>query len=249
MKKLRKFRFPVPPLPVQQEIVRILDNFTELTAELTARKKQYEYYRDELLTIGNEVDWIYLEEIAEFKYGFTAKAKAEGNTRFVRITDIKENGKLDYDNPMYVDLNSSNGEYLLEYGDLLMARTGASFGKTMIFQEKSKAIFASFLIRIRFPKDVVNPIFYWHFSQSNLFWDQANKLVSKAGQPQFNANALKRVKMPIPPLFEQNSIVLTLDKFDALANDISIGLPAEIEARRKQYEYYRDKLLTFEEAK
>lgn len=91
------------------------------------------------------------------------------------------------------------------------------------------------------------PAFYWHYAQSRAYWDQANALVSTAGQPQFNANALKRIRVPMPTLEEQASIVGTLDKFDALVNDISIGLPDELAARRKQYKYYRDRLLTFKE--
>jgi type I restriction enzyme S subunit len=81
-----------------------------------------------------------------------------------------------------------------------------------------------------------------------MYWEQAHALVSKAGQPQFNANALRRVKVPLPPLEEQARIVAILDRFDALCNDLTQGLPAEIAARKKQYEYYRDKLLNFEEA-
>jgi type I restriction enzyme S subunit len=80
-----------------------------------------------------------------------------------------------------------------------------------------------------------------------LYWEQANKLVGGGAQPQFNANVLKLVKIPIPPLLEQERIVSILDKFDALVNDISIGLPAELKARRKQYEYYRNQLLSFRE--
>lgn len=92
------------------------------------------------------------------------------------------------------------------------------------------------------------PAYYWHFAQSDLYWSQANAMVSTGGQPQFNANVLKLVEVPVPPIAEQDRIVGILDKFDALVNDLSVGLPAELRARRQQYEYYRDKLLTFEEA-
>ena len=109
------------------------------------------------------------------------------------------------------------------------------------------AVYASFLIRIRFKDSQLLPAFYWHYAQSNAYWNQANALVSTAGQPQFNANALKRVRVPLPSLEKQASIVRTLNTFDALVNDISIGLPAELAARRKQYEHYRDRLLTFKE--
>jgi len=253
MTDLRKLSIPVPPLPIQREIVRILDNFTEfeaklaaeLTAELTARKKQYEYYRYELLTFGEDVPMVSLGEISEFKYGFTDKAKDHGSVRFIRITDISDNGKLQQTNCKYIDLTEESEKYLLKNGDLLMARTGATYGKTMLFTDDVQAVYASFLLRIRFAENTVLPAYYWHFSQSCLYWYQANKFVSKAGQPQFNANAIKNIKIPVPSIIEQKCIIGLLDRFDALTTDITYGLPAEIEARRRQYEYYRDKLLAF----
>ena len=241
---IEKFVVPIPPLPVQREIVRILDNFTELTAELTARKKQYEYYRRNLLKCSECVSLVELGDIAEFKYGFTDAAKIEGNAKFIRITDILENGKLNKNENRYIDLTEESKKYLLSKGDLLVARTGATYGKTMLFNDSFPSVYASFLIRIRFKK---NTEYYWHFAQSSLYWQQANKLVSKAGQPQFNANVLRLVKISMPSIDFQRRIVDILDRFDALCNDITIGLPAEIEARQKQYEYYRDKLLTFKE--
>ena len=151
-----------------------------------------------------------------------------------------------------MDISDENKKYLLKKNDLLMARTGATFGKTMIFEEDYPSIYAGFLIKLSLDEKIVNPKYYWHFAQSNLFWDQANKLVSGGGQPQFNANVLKQVKLPIPypndtnkSLVEQLRIVSILDKFDALASSFTEGLPREIELRQKQYEYYRDLLLSF----
>lgn len=129
-----------------------------------------------------------------------------------------------------------------------MARTGGTFGKTMLVDFDDPAVYASFLIRIRLDERVMLPAFYWHFAQSELYWRQARAKVSQGGQPQFNANVLKTVVVPAPALDEQKRIVAILDKFDALVNDLSVGLPAELAARRKQYEHYRDRLLTFEEA-
>lgn len=247
---LKKIQIPIPPIPIQEDIVNILDTFTtleaELEAELKARKKQCEYYRDELLSFGEDVEWKKLGEVAEFKYGFTDRAKNEGNIRFIRITDIDENGKLRANDSKFLNLTEKNKNYLISKGDILLARTGATYGKTMLFNEKYHAVYASFLIRIRFKEKNILPSYYWHFAQSRFYWDQANKLVGGGAQPQFNANVLKEIKFPIPPLAEQERIVAILDKFDALVNDISIGLPAELNARRKQYEYYRGKLLTFE---
>lgn len=261
---LEGFKVPIPSpdnpeksLAIQSEIVRILDTFTALTAELTAelnmRKKQYNYYRDQLLSFKEgEVEWKTLGEIGDFTYGYAAKAMDSGDARFVRITDINKDGKLSKENPMYVELNEENEKYTLDKNDLLMARTGATFGKTMIFEEDYPAVYAGFLIKLNLNKTIINAKYYWHFAQSDFFWEQANKLVSGGGQPQFNANALKQVRVPIPypshpqkSLDEQGRIVDILDKFDAIAASITEGLPREIELRQKQYEYYRDLLLSF----
>ncbi|EOW5927250.1 restriction endonuclease subunit S [Escherichia coli H20] len=259
-----KFEVPIPcpdnpekSLAIQSEIVRILDTFSALTAELTAelnmRKKQYNYYRDQLLSFDEgEVEWKTLGAIGKFTYGYAAKAQISGDARFVRITDINTNGKLSPFEPMFVDISAENEKYTLKKNDLLMARTGATFGKTMIFEEDYPAIYAGFLIKLSLDRDIIDPKYYWHFAQSDYFWEQANKLVSGGGQPQFNANALKQIKVPIPypneagkSLSEQARIVSVLDKFDILASSITEGLPREIELRQKQYEYYRDLLFSF----
>lgn len=265
---LAKIVIPIPcpdnpkkSLAIQSEIVRILDSFTaltaelnaELNAELTARKKQYNYYRDQLLNFEEgEVEWKILGEIGDFTYGYAAKAQDIGDARFVRITDINTDGKLSSSHPMFVKVLGENKKYILEKNDLLMARTGATYGKTMIFEEDYPAIYAGFLIKLSLDKTIVIPKYYWHFAQSDLFWGQANRLVSGGGQPQFNANALKQVKLPIPfpadadkSLAEQARIVSILDRFDTIASSINEGLPREIELRQKQYEYYRDLLFSF----
>ena len=146
-------------------------------------------------------------------------------------------------------MTEESKKYLLKKGDLLLARTGATYGKTLFFDSDEHAVYASFLIRIVLDNAVIRNRYYWYFSKSSLYWEQAEKYVSKGGQQQFNANAISRVKVPIPSLEVQDRIINVLDNFDAICSDLNIGLPAEIEARQKQYEYYRDKLLTFKEAK
>lgn len=257
-------KVPLPPLSIQSEIVHILDSFTlltaELTAELTARQKQYAFYRDYLLDFSNEdvtkkipdidcsnVEYIKLGDIAKFTYGYTDKAKDYGDTRFIRITDILDNGYLNPNDAKYINLNEESKKYLLSKGDLLLARTGATYGKTLYVPNDEKAVYASFLIKIELDNTKILNRYYWHFSKSNLYWKQANKLVSTAGQPQFNTNAVSRVVIPVPPISVQENIVKILDRFDKLNNDMSEGLPAEIEARKKQYEYYRDTLLSFDD--
>ena len=188
-----------------------------------------------------------LGEVASFTYGYTDKARDSGDARFIRITDIDENGHLNPNDAKYVDVTPESQKYLLSEGDLLMARTGATYGKTLYVPDDTPAIYASFLIKITpDPRFMLNR-FYWHFAKSGLYWDQANKLVTVGGQPQFNSNALRLVEISLPTTEEQKRICQLLDQFDAICNDLAEGLPAEIEARRQQYEYYRDKLLTFQE--
>ncbi|WP_231069229.1 restriction endonuclease subunit S [Streptococcus gordonii] len=167
-----------------------------------------------------------------------------GDVRFIRITDIDENGYLKPYDKKYIALTEASRSYLVKYGDLLMARTGATYGKTLFIDTDETSAYASFLIKIT-PSEKLNSRYYWHFSKSELYWRQANNLVSKAGQPQFNANSLKNVKLPVPSLEIQSRIVQVLDNFDSVCNDLNIGLPKEIELRQKQYEYFREKLLTF----
>ena len=250
-KDVSKILIPIPPLEIQEKIVQILDKMTEyvteLTSELTSRKKQYSYYQDKLLSFEDEVyqvEWKTLGEVAKFNYGYTDKAKDIGDVRFIRITDIDENGYLKSNGKKYIALSEESRNYLVKYGDLLMARTGATYGKTLFIDTDEASAYASFLIKIT-PSEELNSRYYWHFSKSELYWKQANNLVSKAGQPQFNANSLKNVKIPVPSLEIQSRIVQVLDNFDMVCNDLNIGLPKEIELRQKQYEYFREKLLTF----
>lgn len=242
-------KIPVPPLEIQREIVRILDSFTsltvELSAELSARQKQYGFYREKLLNHKYQINYVPLGELAQFSYGYTEKAQDAGDTRFIRITDITDDGCLNPNGAKYITLSEDSRKYLLNRGDLLLARTGATYGKTLYMSTNEPAVYASFLIKISLDNTRLLNRFYWHFSKSQSYWNQAEKLVSKGGQQQFNANAVSRIIVPVPPLDVQQRIVNVLDNFDAICSDLNIGLPAEISARQKQYEYYRDLLLSF----
>ena len=248
MKQFSQFEIPIPPLALQNEIVKLLDNFTELTAELTAelalRKKQYEWYCGSLIG-GATFPKRKISDIATFRYGYTTSAATSGDARYIRITDITDDGKLNPLDAKYTCISTENKEYLLKRDDLVMARTGATYGKTLCYNMDTPAIYASFLIKIQVDETQMLPRFYWHFTRTPEYWGQANRLVTKGGQPQFNTGAIGRIVIPIPPLETQAKIVSILDRFDALCHDLTQGLPAEIAARRKQYEYYRDKLLTF----
>ena len=165
--------------------------------------------------------------------------------RYIRITDINEDGGLNSEikSPSKVD-----EQYLLNDGDILFARSGATVGKTFRYRScYGKSIYAGYLIRFVADLTKVLPDFIYYFTKSSNYIDFVEKNKSTGSQPNINAKQYGSIKIPIPPLSEQKRIVSILDKFDSLVNDISIGLPAELNARRKQYEYYRNKLLTFKE--
>jgi type I restriction enzyme M protein len=203
---------PLAPLKVQKEIAAEIEGYQKV---INGARAVLDNYRPH---IPIHPDWpmVELEEITKPEYGFTEKAAEQGDARFIRITDISEDGMLRAEDPKFITLTKEARESLLMNGDILVARTGATYGKTMIFEEGYPAVFASFLIRLRFPKDRVHPRYYWVFAQSDLYWNQANTLMTGGGQPQFNGNALKQVKIPLPPLATQQAIVAEIEAEQAL---------------------------------
>lgn len=141
------------------------------------------------------------------EYGFTDTAKDFGDVRFIRITDIDEVGRIIKTDEKYVSLSDDAKNYLLSSGDLLVARTGATYGKTAIFDEKYPAVFASYLIRLKFDRTKILPGFYWLFAQSSEYWNQASNLVTGGGQPQFNANVIQKIRVPMLPIEDQQRLI------------------------------------------
>ena len=247
-------QIPVPPLPVQSEIVRILDNFTELTteltAELTARKKQYEFYRDKLLTISNEqVAMCNLGDICESiaDGDHMPPPKADTGIPFITISNITEQNKIDFSNTMFVPhayYDSLAEKRKPQKGDILYTVVG-SYGIPVCIEEDSEFVFQRHIAILRPKKQIVKPRYMFHAMQSSAFKAQAGKTAKGAAQKTIGLAALAAMKMPVPTLDVQNRLVNVLDNFDAICSDLKIGLPAEIEARQKQYEFYRDALLTY----
>ncbi|MBD1428509.1 restriction endonuclease subunit S [Sphingobacterium litopenaei] len=251
---LEKITIPIPPLPVQEEIVSILDKFTaleaELEAELEARTRQYEYYRNELLSFdGKDVEWKALGEVGEFIRG----------KRFVRTDMVEEGYPCIHYGEMYTHYNiyatesksfirAEQAEKLrkAKKGDVVIVAAGETIediGKATAWLGESDVVTHDACFTFR---SSLNPKFVAYFSRTKLFHDQIKKNISSGKISAINAKGLEKAKIPVPSIEEQERIVAILDKFDALVNDISTGLPAEIQARRQQYEYYRGKLLTFE---
>lgn len=157
-----------------------------------------------------------LSEVAEVEYGYTDTAKEEGEARFIRITDINEFGQLKMDSPKFINMSKEAEKFILKKDDILVARTGATFGKTLIYENKEKAVFASFLIRINLNKIKVLPKYYWAFAQSDVYWNQARNLMTGGGQPQFNGNALKQIQIPLPSLSIQEEIVAEIESYQKI---------------------------------
>jgi len=247
------FVMPLPPLPVQQEIVRILDNFTELTAELQAelqaRKKQYEYYRDLLLTFGDDVPMMALGDICTVQSGGTpSKANHEywdnGTIKWLGSTVCQNQKTVDEVTNYISELGLKNSSSkLMKKETTLIALVGATIGK-VAFLPFEAAINQN--IAGIYPIDTsrINPS-YVFYACSMLYSDFIG--LSQGKLAMANLSFVRGLKIPVPPLKEQERIVAILDRFDALCNDLTSGIPAEIEARQKQYEYYRDKLLSFKE--
>ena len=255
MKKFLKFKFPVPPLEVQREIVRILDNFTflttELAAELAARQKQYEYYRD-LLFLSLKAEYRFIPEFAKTYIGLVTTMTQHYVKEGVKLlfnSSVKEN-HFDFPKMVYLDneFAEKNSSRMHKLGDIITVHTG-DVGTSAIIDETLEGSlgFATIVTRIYNQEDVL-PKYVSYYLNSNENKNNIYKLI-KGDRNNLNLKDFNKLRVPIPSLEQQQRIVDILDRFDPLCNDISSGLPAEIEARQKQYEYYRDKLLTFKEFK
>ena len=211
---LAQFEVPLPPLPVQKEIVSEIDGYQKV---IDGARAVVDNYRPH---ISVDPDWplVPVNELAILQYGLTASAQDRGDTRFIRITDISERGILSSSEPKFINATGECQELLLAKCDILVARTDATYGKTLLFNEDFPAVFASYLIRLRFPPDMVDPSYYWAFAQTDNYWDQARMLVTGGGQPQFNGNAIKQIKVPLPPLTTQQAIVAEIESEQTLVN-------------------------------
>ncbi len=276
---------PIPPLEIQQEIVKVLDAFTELNTELNtelkARKKQYEYYQNMLLDFNDinqnhqdakmsaktypkrlqtllqtlapkGVEFRKLGDIGEYIRGVTYKKNQEINNlecgiKVLRANNITLSNHLNFEDIKVINKNVKirKEQYLKKNDILICAGSGSSehIGKVAFINTDFDYVFGGFMgvIRIR----EINSRFVYHIFTSNIFKQYLEKSLNTTTINNLNANILQNFLIPIPPLEIQQEIVKILDQFSALTTDLLAGIPAEIEARKKQYEYYREKLLTF----
>lgn len=258
-KKMEKVTIPLPPIMVQEEIVRILDKFTELTAEftaeltaeLTARKQQYEYYSESLLNFTEEYDCkkIKLKEICDIYLGLTATPKyTNSGVKFISAQNTSKDF-LDLENVKYIseiDYAKATSNAKPKRGDILFTRVGSNLGHPVIIDTDEKlCIFVSLgFLRIK-NKNIVSNSYLKHWMNTDLFWSQVRKKVFGAAKVNLNTGWLKEFELTLPPIDIQEKIVNHLDCFEKYFNFLHDNLSLEIETRQKQYEYYRDKLLTF----
>ena len=234
---IREFEIPLPPIEIQSEIVRILDNFTNLTAELTAELKargiQYSYYRNKLLTFHSDTKIVQLADIADIGTGIS-------NTN-----EAVEDGKY----PFFVRSQEPLRKNDFEYDEtaIITAGDGVGVGKVYHYVEGRYALHQrAYRIHINTPE--VMPKYYFHYMKAK-FLPYIQKTMFQGSVASIRRPMLNAFPVPVPPLDVQNRIVNVLDNFEKICSDLNIGLPAEIEARQKQYEYYRDKLLNFRKYK
>ena len=245
MNGFRKFLIPIPPLPVQTEIVKILDALTaltsELTSELTLRRKQYEYYREKLLSHNDSenssqqkvdkdklfstsnIQWLHLNEIYKFQYGIGNKIPTIGG-----------------EYPVYGSNGIVGSHYEYNSEDAPVIGHIGAYAGIVNWAEGKHFVTYNGIICNKI-NDNVNSRYAYYLLLSQNFIDKANK----ASQPFISYDILNKCIVPVPPIGEQQRIVSILDKFETLTNSITEGLPLAIEQNQKRYEYYRELLLNF----
>lgn len=255
VKDINSISISVPPLEVQREIVRILDCFTlltaELTAELTARKKQYEYYRDELLKPEANIPMVKLKEIATSIYrgaGIKRDQVTEEGIPCVRYGEIYTTYNTWFDECV----SHTKKEYVpspkyFEHGDILFAITGESvedIAKSIAYVGHDKCLAGGDIVVMKHEQ---NPRYLAHVLNTSMAREQKSKGKVKSKVVHSNVPSIEQIEIPLPSLDVQKRYAEVLDNFEKICNDLNIGLPAEIDARQKQYEFYRNLLLTFAE--
>lgn len=254
----KKIPIPCPDnteksLKIQTKIVRILDTFTELISELiselAARKKQYNYYRDQLLSFKDgEVEWKTLGEVAKIQRGASPRPIAkyivddENGIPWIKIGDTSTGSKYVDRTAQKITFEGAKKSRILKKGDFIISNS-MSFGRPYILNIDG-AIHDGWASISDF-ENILNSDYLYHYLSSNSVQNYWISKINSGSVSNLNADIIKTLPVPVPSFSEQARIVSILDKFDALTNSISEGLPHEIKLRQKQYEYYRDLLFSF----
>lgn len=262
-KFINKLLIPLPPLSVQHKIVEILDKFTELEAELEAeldcRKRQYEYYRNQLLSFDmlnsggqklNDVKIMTLGEIGTFVRG-SGLQKKDLTTQGIPAIHYGQiytyYGTYAKKTKSFVTKEIAEKLKKVNYGDVIITNTSENIEdvcKAVVYLLKEQGVTGGHASIFK-PSEKIIGKYLAYYTQTTDFAIEKRKFAKGTKVIDVNAKDLAKIKIPLPPLSVQREIVEILDKFDTLCNSISEGLPKEIELRRKQYEYYRNQLLTF----
>ena len=267
--KIENFYVPIPSLEIQEKIVKTLDKFTkyvtELQTELQFRLKQYEYYRDmflseeylnklsENITENKFVEWKKIGELFEFKNGLNKGKEFFGRgTPIVNYTDVYKKNKI-YLNDLLGTVETTNDEqerYSVKRGDVFFTRTSETkeeVGKTsVLLEDVENGVFSGFVLRARPKTELLIPEYCAYCFETYEFRKSVVRYSTYTTRALTNGGTLSKLKIPIPSIEIQNHIVTILDKFQDILSDTKGMLPKEIELRQKQYEYYREKLLTFD---
>ena len=256
---LVKIPLPVPSLEIQEKIVQTLDKFTdyvtELTSELTLRQKQYSYFRDYLLNFdqdssgrtNNKVEWKTLGEVCLSTKTISWKSEDEQKQfKYIDLSSVsRENKKITDVTIITKSTAPSRAQKIIKKDDILFATTRPMLKRfTKVTKEYNYQICSTGFCVLR-PSDKILSNYLYHLVASSNFYDYVERNQSGASYPAISDNLVKNYQFPLPPLSIQEKIVHVLDNFDTVCNDLNIGLPKEIELRQKQYEYFRDQLLTY----
>jgi len=201
--RFKNLTIPLPPLEVQQEIVDEIEGYQKV---IDGARQVVENYKP-VIHIDPAWPLVKLGEVATLEYGHNESGKDKGDTRFVRITDISDDGDLLNDDPKFITLSKESQPYLLKKGDVVVARTGATYGKTLYFESDIRSVFAGYLIRFHFEKSKIVNKYFFYFSLTQHYQNQKEKLVTGGGQPQFNAPAIKQINIPLPDIKSQERII------------------------------------------
>ena len=252
-KNLKSIKIPIPPLEIQEKIVQILDKFTdyvtELTSELTSRKKQYSFYRDKLLSFEDEVyqvEWKTIQDISvKIVTGVTPKKSCEdyylkGTIPWLRTNEVKFNTITTTEKYVTEKAVEETGLKWILPNSIIIAISGATAGR--VAMNSIPLTTNQHCCSISVDERIVNYkyLYYWLVNQNRQILS-----LKQGARGDINMSMIKSLKIPVPSLEIQSRIVQVLDNFDTVCNDLNIGLPKEIELRQKQYEYFREKLLTF----
>lgn len=250
---LDKVKIPIPPLEIQEKIVQILDKFTdyvtELTSELTSRKKQYSFYRDKLLSFEDavyQVEWKTIQDISvKIVTGVTPKKSCEdyylkGTIPWLRTNEVKFNTITTTEKYVTEKAVEETGLKWILPNSIIIAISGATAGR--VAMNSIPLTTNQHCCSISVDERIVNYkyLYYWLVNQNRQILS-----LKQGARGDINMSMIKSLKIPVPSLEIQSRIVQVLDNFDTVCNDLNIGLPKEIELRQKQYEYFREKLLTF----